>query len=414
MKKKLIALMIFSIVFAGLVGMASAAQNCTNTNQKGSLLVFPKIDVRVIPFGDTFIQRDTLVRISNDYPAAIQMSCIWVNSELDHTGFSFTLPANASIFFSAASGRASRRIFNEVASFPLPFQINPYTGELFPATGELKCWAVNPDTGVQISFNHLNGVAEIVDSEEGSLLYGYQAWSFTARCNRGAIVGNPGTLLLSGNNGAYDACPAYLTTEYQPMINDDEDFSPGTEMTLVPCWQDLTQDGLNRVVTKALFEIFDQNGSKAGQAWKCVNTFFDDFLQNIQPGVDPWTGFLVGAFGGQNFAMRGVFTDVENMRLRVSAVKSTVCESPYYYNFWRDMPPAWTAPSGIPGLASAYYFALGMGPTGSSKPTSFLGVIVKHNPDGGMFAHTPCMAGIDQTGRVLYDPGCVIFPESVN
>ncbi len=408
MKTSAIVLSVFLALLGCAAGPAWAAQNCASPTQKGSLLIFPKIDVRMMTYGETCAQRDTIVRISNDSGTPVTVSCFWVNSELDKTGFTFILPGNVSGWFRASDGLASFRLYNEVASFPVPFQINPITKRFYPSTGELKCFAVDADSGIPISFNHLFGSAEVVEGESGFIIYGYPSWNFTARnVPLGYPVGQPGVLPLSGNNGDYDACPSYLTTEFQPTGLG----GPGTEITLIPCKEDFRQDG-GFLVTKALFDIFDMNGNKVGNAWKCVNTFFDDYLQNISPAVDPWTGFLVGAYGGPNFNLLGCGQD--NGRLRVSAVASTVCESPYYFNFWRDMVPSGTAPSGIPGSASAYYTALGMGPTGSSTNTSFLGVVVKHGSHGGLFSKLPAGAGIDPTGKIIYDPFVgPITPESL-
>ncbi len=386
---------------------ALAAQNVANTNQKGSLMNFPKIDVRQPSPG---VQRDTIIRISNDYPVDVSLYCTWVNSEFDKTDFIVGVPPSGTIWFRASDGSHSLKVFSSVAAFPMPFQTNPYTGQLKAATGELTCFAVDSDTWAPISFNHLFGAAEIFENE--SILYGYPSWNFTARgVELGKQVGRQGRLLLTGKEGGYDACPDYLTTEFQPALTSGEcsdDCSTGTELTLVACKQDLRQDG-SRIVTKALFEIFDQNGTKFGNAWKCINKFDDDFLQNTQPKPDPWTGLLVGAYGGANFTVP--VDDMENARMRISAVKSTECEASNYNRFWRDTHPYPNAPTGIPGTAIDYYNNLGMGPKGSSRKTSFLSVIVKHNPDGGLFAKTPCTAGADTTGIFRYDPPRAVVPE---
>lgn len=397
MSKHVVLLSALICLLAGFTGAALGAQNVANTTQKGSLLIFPRVDIREVSPG---VQMDTIIRISNDYPAAVTVSCFWVSYEWDKTGFNFILPPNDTVWFTAREGLASRRIFNEVAPFPPPFQINPYTGKLKRATGELKCFAVDPDFGAPISFNHLYGTVEIIENE--NFMYAYPSWNFIARgVSLGQPVGQPGKLVLSGKNGEYDACPAYLTTEYQPLVA-GADGSPGSRLCMVPCNQDLRQDG-GRVFTKALFEIFDQNGTKVGNAWKCVMPPFDEFLQEITPAVDPWTGLKIAAYGGENFNVHGMDPELDNARLRVSAVKSTACETDHYYDFWRDTPPYWTAPSGIPGLASAYYAVIGIGPLNSSRNSAFLGVIVKHRPVSGMYAKNPVGAGAYAGGSILYD-----------
>jgi hypothetical protein len=393
MKKTLVFWTFLALLF-GLTGLASAAQNVANTNQKGSLLVFPKIDVS---YG-----RDTRVRIGNDSPAAVRVQCFWENDYLQNQRFDFIVPGNMSGWIEAKTGMSSDRFYMGDSSFPI-FDYEAGVIEIHAHTGELKCFAVDLSAGVPISWNHLFGSAEIWDGCDSVSVYGYNAWAFTARAvPQGAPVGQPGQLNLSGLNGAYDACPAYLTSEF---LSAPIGSGFGTSVTLVPCIQDFRQDAVH-VGTKAKFDIWDANGSKTGDAYKCITKFFDGFLQDIGPGTDPWTGLPIGGLGGYNFVHNTCQPYLDNGRFRVTAMKSSVCESAYYYSFWRDLTTIPTLPSPIPGYASFWYDIQGVGPTGSTVNTSFLGVVVKY-PMGGHtpYAKTPASAGYDPGGVVRYDPG---------
>jgi hypothetical protein len=402
MRKLTICLAVFTLLF-GTIGLASAAQNVANTNQKGSLIVFPKIDVSD--------GRDTLVRIGNDFNSAVRVQCFWQNSLLYNQPFDFILPANEIGWIMAKSGLAQSRLYLSSAAFPVTDFVNGVV-DYHAHTGELKCFAVDMDSGVPISFNHLYGSAEIWNGHDCVSVYGYNAWSFTAEgLPRGVPIGMPGQLNLTGVNGAYDACPQFLISEFTSAPIGS---GFGTQLTLVPCQQDLRQDG-TPVATKAQFEVWDMNGMKTGDAYKCVSKFFDGFLQDIAPGSDPWTGLPIGGYGGSSFVLNSCIPGADNGRFRVTAVKSTVCESSYYYSFWRDLTTTPGLPSPIPGFATYYYDLQGVGPTGSTKNTSFLGVIVKYPMRTyAPMAKTPNTSGIDPTGFLKYDPSSsspVLIPE---
>jgi len=418
MKKLLICMIALTFVLAGMIGMSSAAQNVANDTQKGSLLIFPKIDVSD--------HKDTIVRICNDYSAAVHVTCFWVNSILQNLGFDFTLYGNQCTWFSAKYGNSERRQF-DIPVFPIAFGPGhpgiPATGFADSFTGELKCFTSNADTGRPISFNHLFGTAEIMfGTDDNILMYGYPSWNFTARgVARGTGVGVNGELKLNGQAGFFDACPAYLTTEYLPPVMG---LVQGTEIALVPCIQDMRQDGTG-VSTKAKFDIWDMNGTKMGTAWKCVNTLFDGFLapagyfgSGFTPGTDPWTGLPIGAYGGSFFVLNNFsyapncssgFCCNDNGRIRVTAVASSQCESPYFYNFWRDLTidqSYLNLPSPIPGLAVYYYMLLGVGPVGSTKNTSFVGTIIKYGVASGCGDGEDCHIGISPYAKNLAGAGC--------
>jgi hypothetical protein len=375
-----------------MLGIGSAAQNVANTSQKGSLLIFPKIDVNE--------GKDTIVRIGNDYSSAARVQCFWENGYLQVQDLILGVAANTSIWINARTGKASTISYTTSISFPV-LDYSAGDIEIHSHSGELICFAIDSNTRVPISWNHLFGSAEIVDSRTSTSVYGYTAWAFSARnVSLGTPIGNPGMLKLTGATGDYDACPQYLTSEF---LSAPVGSGFGTQLTLVPCMQDFRQDAVH-ISAKAQFEVWDENGMKIGDAWKCINRFFDGFLQDIGPGTDPWTGMPIGGYGGNRFLSNTKTCMLDNGRFRVAALKSSVCESPYYYSFWRDLTGSSDLPSPTPGLGIHWYDILGVGPIGSTVNTSFLGVLVKYpiaaySPLG----KTPATAGCDPTGYVKYD-----------
>ena len=119
MGKKIVLVALAMALVLGMVGMASAAQNVANTNQKGSLLIWPKI-----ANADGY---STLITIGNDYYDEVWVKCYWVDADQQIEDFMFRLTPNQPVWFRASDGTGG------VMTVP------PFGGDY----GELKCWAVN-------------------------------------------------------------------------------------------------------------------------------------------------------------------------------------------------------------------------------------------------------------------------------
>jgi len=325
-KKTLVFSLAVALMLMGLCTIASAAQNVTNVSQKGSLLIFPKIDtspIGTLPDG-TLVYRDTIVMIANDYYTEQWVKCYWVNWEQEIQDFMFRLTPNQPIWFRASSGTGTGSEddpkVNGAVNLP-PFFPGDYT------VGELKCWAVDPSGANQVAFNHLYGNAMIIDTMH-SAAFEYNAWAFIARlpvADQGKPVGTGGTLVLSGADGAYDACPQYLLYNFF-AIGSSIDLPNGagyadfveTDLTLVPCNQDLRQDRVP-TCTKAKFDIWNENETKYTGAYRCIKCWFEGYLDQIdvqKPGK---------GFGGEKFVYGNLHTTVG--RFRVEGVASTVCNN---------------------------------------------------------------------------------------
>jgi Prealbumin-like fold domain len=149
--------------------------NRTSTTQKGSLLVFPKVELKWDASGNLI--QDTFIELTNDYWQEVRVQmyfvhgdvCIWADN-------SFRLTPNQPSYWSVATGN--------------PAGVSPFTvlGDRCPdrdpgnpggkrLRGYVVAWAVESDTGAEIDWNHLLGDAVIVNYREASA-WEYSPWAF--------------------------------------------------------------------------------------------------------------------------------------------------------------------------------------------------------------------------------------------
>lgn len=296
-----------------------AAKNVGNTSQKGSLLIFPAIDI------DPVDASDTLIEISNDNILPVQLECYYVNERKDRVDFGFLLTPKATASWDVFSGDGTIN--------PPPFP----SGGTFPTgnpnRGELICFAVDFAAANQVAFNHLTGTATVIhlvdsDATQPRQAFRYNGWAFAAEGsfappNDYTIMGKPGNLLLTGNGaGTYDACPLYNIASFMP----GEGVLPGTgsrlgpvytadnDLSIVSCNQDLRQDFLLHL-TKLQFTVWNSNETMYTGAYVCV-----DSVEKV--GLDPEDA-PAGFVASSNFTYGTLRT--ANARLQVQGVLSTQC-----------------------------------------------------------------------------------------
>jgi len=307
-------------LLAGVVGMASAAQNVGNTSQKGSLLIFPKIEVGA--------GKDTLISISNDYFKGVPVKCYWVSEQQEIRDFQFLITVSQPIWFRASDGLGTASSLDDGVTTK-PMTVPPFFGEgdrTILTKGELKCWAVNFEGRRQINWNHLTGTAMVLDYT-GQAAYQYNSFNFSARGFKantiGQNVGTLGKLPLTGLDKQYDACPQYLMFNFFAHDKDDNidnwrvNLDDGqaqikfnkTDLTMAPCKQDLRQDRIP-TCSKAQFVVYNENEVQFTGAYQCFKCFYDHYLDEIDVGA--------GYFTVQNLhTLMGRFT--------VQGVPSTKC-----------------------------------------------------------------------------------------
>jgi len=170
-----------------LVVASSAAWAIGDSNQKGSLLVFPRVDVTA---GKT-----TLISITND-SGPTYIHCYYLGANKDKLDFEFSLTLQDMQNF-------------EVLPADFPGDVKK---------GALVCWAESTSTipstpYAPVSHNHLFGKATVIDYTAGTA-YEYRAWAFKALAVAGQPVSTPGKLVLNGVAGNYEACPKTLLGEF--------------------------------------------------------------------------------------------------------------------------------------------------------------------------------------------------------
>jgi len=356
MFKKMAFFALAMAVVLGSVGIASAAQNVANTNQKGSLLIWPLIQLAWDePEGYTEAA-ETWITIGNDYYTEVWVKCYWVDREQEIQDFMFRLTPNQPVWFNARDGLGGA------------MTVPPFMG----THGELKCWAVNANGDKQISFNHLYGSAIVMIT---GTAFEYNAWSFTARgVNQGNAVGTPGKLELTGDALGYDACPQYLVENFIAQQEGPPEFEP--TLALVPCKQDLRQDR-TPTCTKAKFDVWNENETKYTGAYRCIKCWFEGELGEIAT----YTAGNGYGYGTDKFTKAGLHTWLA--RFRVTGVSSTVCAKKFLKTDGTDKCTAQVA-SPLIGVLWHEFELVG-------QPANTFGI-------------TPHTAGYDGTGFVLWDP----------
>ena len=307
-------LIIGSVAAALCGGPALALQNVANTSQKGSLLIFPLINI------DSGDSSNTLIEISNDQNAAIHVECNYINEKKDRVDFDFHLTGKATVSWDVlltGTGDINPPVFPSGGTFP---------GN--PARGELICFATDGSVQNQIAFNHLTGTATVIaladaDAAQSKQAFRYNPWAFIARDANGApaadgtIQGTPGDLQLTGANDgkSYDGCPGYNIVNFMPNgATLDGVRTIDNDLVGVSCNQDLTQD-FKLHTTKLKFTIWNVNENSFTGTWICVDSVFSVGLG----GGDSPTGLVQGS----SFDFSTLRTD--NARYQVKGVVSTQC-----------------------------------------------------------------------------------------
>lgn len=288
MKKSLALTSVVATLFVG--NFAYAAQNVANTSQKGSLLVFPLINV-----DHTTASYDTMIEVSNDATSRVHIECEYINEQKGRVNFDFDLTGKATASWDVYT------LMGDHAN-PPPFPSNAgnpaWAGN--PHRGELICFATDPGRQFQIPWNELTGTAVVQRFETSSgsraqpsvsqprQAFKYNAWAFAARCamntttcltgvatdNNTVSQGTPGTLYLSGGNanGAYDGCPTYNIANFMPNGSTLGSVSTiDNWLSVVSCHQDL-RENYKIHATKLDFTVWNSNENSFTGAFACVDS----------------------------------------------------------------------------------------------------------------------------------------------
>lgn len=303
-----------------------------SSTQKGSLLVFSDVEIRWD--ADGALTQDTFLDVSNDADAgSVDVQAWFINGDaqveqiVNHAGeiiqgfepgwntadCRFELTKNQPHFWSAARGSNKCQPFvvldEDGPGRPDPRAVTAAGPRVL--RGYVVMVAVaNPSTVVaghldhpnawqEIRWNHLKGDAVVINYTNGGG-YEYNAWAYQARCGEtGEPLLDCQTVDANGTCCTAEIIPGRLDMDgFQYDINFDElllDFyasgSTGlssvdttvmvdTALTLHTVDIDLRQDGDGPLLTKAEFEIFNENESKFSGTRRCICCWDQTLLSN--------------------------------------------------------------------------------------------------------------------------------------
>ena len=273
MLRKLLAVTVVLTLCAGVY-----AQDRVSATEKGSVLIFPKVEIRW-DAGGNLIQ-DTFIDVANDFNEDVWVLAYFVSEVCNWVDNDFVLTHNEPAYWSTATGQ--------------PKGLSPWTvlGEPYPdpegtsdmiMRGYIVLWAINP-AHEQIRWNHLYGQATIVNYAE-SYAWEYNAYTFAALTGaNGDVVGTPGQIDLDGSY--YDAGFNRLLLDF--FASGSTAFSGGgkvvthdTDLTLVIVDVDLRQETEGPYITKANFDIWNQNEVSFSGAEYCFTKWDQSLLSSV-------------------------------------------------------------------------------------------------------------------------------------
>ncbi len=322
-----------------------------SATQKGSLLMFSKVDIKWDASGN--LVKDTILDISNDADdGSVDVQAYFINGDLiveeeyDNDGniiqgfepgwntadCRFELTKSQPHFWSAAKGSDKCQPFS-VLDMDGPGRTDSDGNQIL--RGMVIMWAVKFDenrvvssveTGEveypngawrEIRWNDLKGDALIIDYKNGAAEE-YNVWAFQAHgVPHGAFLPGPGTLKLDGRE--YDSTFGQMMLDFYAsgstaLSTTGISVSIDTELTLNTMYIDVRQDGVGPFLTKIEAEIFNENESKFSGTRRCTCCYDSTLLSNWVRTVAVPNHFLRSKLGTDKGAAR------------LDGVKSTDCD----------------------------------------------------------------------------------------
>lgn len=100
MSKKLA---VFAVAAATVLATSAFAQDRVSTSTKGSLLWFPKIELRFDAGGN--LKQDAFIQLSNDFPTDVHLVTFYVLEDCTRFYIDIDLTKNQPVFWSVATGQ---------------------------------------------------------------------------------------------------------------------------------------------------------------------------------------------------------------------------------------------------------------------------------------------------------------------
>jgi hypothetical protein len=332
-----------AVCAALLAGVLTPAAPCANgvgtllgtdrvsASEKGSVLVFPKVEVRWDAQGN--LVQDTFLQLTNDFPEDVDVLMYLINGdrplpaigdERAHPGWNwldngFTLTANQTTYWSVATGEpfglSPFEVLDPADPDELPGRPDPDGSTDRVLRGYLVAFAVN-NVGEEIRWNHLAGTGTLIDYR-ASAAWEYNAWvsqSVNPVIGNGEQTGDPGEIGLDG----FEFAPLFdlLLMNFQAVgsaaFTGPNQVITDTDLTLLPGSVDVRQESDGPVTTKAHFEVWSENEVKFSGSYRCVTCWDQTLLSNY--GVP------------NNFLLETLQTDFG--KARIDGVMSELCDEP--------------------------------------------------------------------------------------
>lgn len=281
---------------------ANAEQDRVSASEKGSLVIFSKIEVIVNNASGAVVQ-DTFLSLTNDYNEDVDVQLYFVNGDYwTNVDTQITLTANQPIFWSSYNGNpAGGGVGSGNVS---PFNsAGPGVPDGFGNTryrGFAMAWAVDFNN-LPIRWNHLSGSGLVVNYA-GSFAYEYSAWASQVGDGvpHGAPVGADGTISMDGTPQGYAQPYNELLLNFYapgaPLIS--QLFPPvgaivvDTELTLHLVDADLRMDGTPRT-TKATINVWNMNETKFSNTRRCITCWDSTLLSQYADNAAVPNNFLL-------------------------------------------------------------------------------------------------------------------------
>ncbi len=399
---------------------------------KGSLLAFSKVDLRWTDNGAGGINlvQDTILTLTNDEANDVWVKLYFVNGDapLDaieagsppvqiaeaEPGWNWVncmvpLTKDQPLFWSAwTGGPLDCQPFTALDGGSPAGRPDPENPGGRVLRGFVYAFAVN-DAGHEIRWNHLSGHATIVDYSR-TAAWEYNAFAFQNRCveqgeelldctlfdDQGVCCeaeAIPGQLDMDAFqlDFAYDQLLLnFFASGSTAMSRPGVSVQIDTDLTLYPLSQDLRQDSLGPVTTKAKFDIWNQNEAGRSGTTRCISCWDQTLLSQYT------TGGIAN-----NFRLPKLSTD--KGKARIDGIASTVCDRDVRCVAAREDHAGQMQTAGLPVMSEEEFQAL------CSQPAALLGVSAKllsFQPGGAPqidYAGSPLVGSGRESGIILFD-----------
>ncbi|MBX3375076.1 MAG: hypothetical protein KF817_14690 [Phycisphaeraceae bacterium] len=366
----------------GIAGVASAQSDRVSASEKGSLLVWSKVEVirATAPEsvqGDGLVDtpillvQDTIISLTNDFPEDVAFQMYFIQGDNTNplgywqvSDVGIELTRDQPVYWSAATGLGTVNVTPWTVLGP-----GIQDGNRITYRGMIVGWAVDRVTNRPIRHNHLAGQGTVVNYPRAGA-YEYSTFAFAA--NQGTqgqalpiAPGPDGSIAMTLGT---DYAPSYAQLLLNFQATGSSAWSSNsamvvsdTSVTLHPMDWDLRENTSARpVVTKAQYDVWNENEVKFSGAYRCILC---------------WDQTLLSEYGVPNhFSVGSLQTN--HGKARIDGVASPLCD-------------------GIPSAGDV------------SVAASLLGISVRHlTIDGEYATSASSLVGMGQENAVIrYFPG---------